>query len=705
MCCKSGFRHFNTILYVLFKKYHTFVKKVNSYKKHKKMKRLFVIFLCGMFCAAGCNKYVELGGSDEPDQPDLVIDCSASIASGTTGPLSWVLCTDGTLFISGKGEMPDYYTYSNDLPFLSIPWYECRTDVTNVIIGNNVSKIGNSAFNGCINLASVTIGNSVKIIGGKAFAGCDKLTSVKIPNSVKNIDFFAFLDCGSLTSVTIPNSVTTIGASAFLHCSSLTSVTIGNSVTTIGELAFGDCISLTEIINYQKTPQVINEYVFRSLDKNNCTLLVPTGTIEAYRVADGWKGFRKTGEIGNTGSIVTHNPNGTTGPLTWSLSADGTLVISGKGAMLDYSTESTSPWYEFRNDITKVVIGNDVSHIGSNAFYWHNNLASATIGSSVTTIGDCAFQFCYRLTEIINYQKIPQIVSEIWTMGEHWGTFGRVYKPNCTLWVLSGSVEAYRAADVWNGFHKTGVISDPSSIPPGIGGMEKHLKWVLSDDGILTISGKGNMPFYNIYGTRHSNSTHPEWYWIANSISHVVIEEGVSSISNYAFYGCGNLNTISIPSTVEYFYASTSLSFAFINVATDNPFFSSIDGVLFNKSQTVLILYPSKKQDKSYIIPDGVTFTDYPNSSGYCAYPFANCIYLTSITIPNSITNIDNLNFWYCTSLTEIIIHQATPQTIYNYTFYGVNKDKCILYVPAGSIEAYRAADGWKDFVNIKAIQ
>ena len=403
-------------------------------------------------------------------------------------------------------------------------------------------------------------------------------------------------------------------------------------------------------------------------------------------------------------SCSASQASGTTGTLTWALCTDGTLIISGKGEMPDYSIESTSPWYEFRNDITKLIIGNDVSHIGDNAFYWHNSMTSIIIGSSVTTIGDCAFQSCGRLTEIINCQKTPQIVKEIRIMGEHWGVFGGVYKPHCTLWVPAGSVEAYRSADVWSGFHKTGVIGDPSSIPTGIGGMEGPLKWVLNDDGILTISGTGDMPRYNIYGTMHSNPTHPEWYGVANSIRHVVIEEGVSSISNYAFYGCDNLNTISIPSTVEYFYASTSLSFAFIDVATDNPFFSSIDGVLFNKSQTVLILYPSKKQDKSYIIPDGVTFAEYSNSSGYCAFSFANCIYLTSITIPNSTTNIND-NFWNCTELTEIIIHQATPQTIYNNTFYGVNKDKCTLFVPAGYEEAYRAVEGWKDFVNIKAIQ
>ena len=389
--------------------------------------------------------------------------------------------------------------------------------------------------------------------------------------------------------------------------------------------------------------------------------------------------------------------NGTVENLTWSISEDGTLTISGKGAIKDFSEEETSPWYEFRNDITKVIIGNDVSHIGNNAFYWHNNLTSVVIGSSVTTIGDCAFQFCSRLTEIVNYQKTPQIVEEMRIMGEHWGVFGRLYKPNCTLWVPAGSVEAYRSADVWSGFHKTGVIGDPNSIPTGIGGKEGAVKWVLDDDGILTISGTGNMPFYNIYGTRHGQPTHPEWYWIANSILHVVIKEGVNNISYYAFWGCANIISIIIPASVTNIGSFPEC--AVINVVAGNLNYSSSDGILFNKKQTELIKYPPSKQGEAYIIPNSV--------SEIFSSAFTGNANLTSITIPNSVTIIGDNAFWNCKGLTEIINHQTTPQKIFSFNslFFGVDKEKCALFVPAGSVDSYRAADGWEEFVNIYPIQ
>ena len=169
------------------------------------------------------------------------------------------------------------------------------SNFTSITIPNSVTRIDDGTFRGCSGLTSITIPNSVTSIGVQAFYFCESLTSVNIPNSVTSIGQSAFEDCSSLTSVTIPNSVTSIGSSAFRGCSGLTSVTIGNSVTSIGLLAFyGADISI--VISLIENPfriygKIFNSRTFSKNTFNNATLYVPTGTIEKYKGADGWKDF------------------------------------------------------------------------------------------------------------------------------------------------------------------------------------------------------------------------------------------------------------------------------------------------------------------------------------------------------------------------------------------------------------------------------
>ena len=157
---------------------------------------------------------------------------AAATHSGTCGDnVTWTLDANGTLTISGKGAMADYYIFS-------VPWYDTRSQVKTVIIKNGVTSIGNCAFADCSSLTSATIPNSVTGIGNWAFFGCSSLTSATIPDSVTSIGEDAFNGCKSLTSVTIPESVTSIGDQVVVCCKSLTNVTIPKSVTRIGFGAF-----------------------------------------------------------------------------------------------------------------------------------------------------------------------------------------------------------------------------------------------------------------------------------------------------------------------------------------------------------------------------------------------------------------------------------------------------------------------------------
>lgn len=101
-----------------------------------------------------------------------------------------------------------------------------NTALTNITIPNNITSIGFSAFQECINLTSITIPNSITSIEPQTFYKCTNLTSVEIPNSVTSIGMTAFGYCSNLTSITIPDSVTQFGYYSFGYCGNLKSVTI-----------------------------------------------------------------------------------------------------------------------------------------------------------------------------------------------------------------------------------------------------------------------------------------------------------------------------------------------------------------------------------------------------------------------------------------------------------------------------------------------
>ena len=138
--------------------------------------------------------------------------------------------------------------------------YIYEDGVTEVIIPDSVTSIGDHAFSGRSFLESVVIPESVTSIGDSAFSGCFRLTSVVIPDSVISIGANAFYECDSLTSVVIPDSVISIGANAFYECVSLTSVVIPDSVISIGERAFMS--SGLETITIPDTVKEIGNFAF-----------------------------------------------------------------------------------------------------------------------------------------------------------------------------------------------------------------------------------------------------------------------------------------------------------------------------------------------------------------------------------------------------------------------------------------------------------
>lgn len=147
----------------------------------------------------------------------------------------------------GEYKMKRYIKATTSEPFIYDGTTRPPKDVTEVVVANNVTSIGDFEFADRKELTSIAIPDSVKSIGKRAFINCRSLTSITIPKGVKIIGDGAFAECRSLTSITIPNGVTSIGDGTFTHCEKLTSITIPDSVMSIGNSAFHFCKSFTSI--------------------------------------------------------------------------------------------------------------------------------------------------------------------------------------------------------------------------------------------------------------------------------------------------------------------------------------------------------------------------------------------------------------------------------------------------------------------------
>ena len=205
------------------------------------------------------------------------------------------------------------------------------TGLTSVTIPNSVTSIGYKAFEDCTGLTSVTIPDSVKRIGEYAFKGCTGLTSVIILNSVTSIGDWAFQDCIGFTSITIPNSITSIESGTFCGCTGLTSVTIPNSVTRIEKYAFSQCENIRTLFVKAKEPPALYSDAFYSIDYN-IPVVVPCGTIGAYKNAEQWNRFTNYVERAAEYNVMVLSQDSTKGVVkivqTNTCNNDTTIIVA-----------------------------------------------------------------------------------------------------------------------------------------------------------------------------------------------------------------------------------------------------------------------------------------------------------------------------------------------------------------------------------------
>ena len=310
--------------------------------------------------------------------------------------------------------------------------------------------------------------------------------------------------------------------------------------------------------------------------------------------------------------------------ITWTLSDDGTLTISGTD-MPDYYSTNNLPWFTQRSKIKKVVIKSGVTNIGRAAFaFYDSNLTSVTIPNSVTSIGYGAFGGCSGINSI----TIPNSVTSIGSLAFS-GCSGltSITIPNSVTSIGENAFSG--CSNITSADISMELYNRISYIFPNLTSIT-----VTIPDGATIIGSK------TFYGDTHLTS--------------VKIPNSVSSIGNEAFFGCSGLTSITIPSSV------TSIGEKAFSGCT------GLNSVTIPNSVTSIGY-------QAFYNCSGITSITIPNSvTSIRSSAFSGCSGITSITIPNSVTSIGSSAFSGCSALASITI-PSTMTGIGSNAFAGTS--------------------------------
>ena len=548
----------------------------------------------------------------------------------------------------------------------------------------------NGNQNNVANIVSVKIPGTVKIMGHDAFQGCEKLKTVTIEEGCSTVENGAFQECSSLMNFEFPQSVSTIGGGIFYNCTSLTSVKFPKSVDTIGTALFQNCSSLEKISYPKGTEKVLDfidctslkeieipdtvkiigdegyeEYVFRgcpSIEKitvskdnmnysdengilfnkdktkiifypsnnKNKTYTVPdtvtdisgafkcNSSLENLYISRNVNNIDKLTFLGGTSikNIYVDKDNSEYSDI------DGVLFNKEKTTLIAYPTGRTENSYTIPKGVVKIanrafrysyllenVDCSDTVEIGERSFGDCKKLKSIRFSEGLKTIGCGAFENCSELMNI----TIPNSVTQIGS--------------GC--------------------FYDTSVVN---VFYNGTSAQWNKIKTV-DEDGYIFSNHYFFNGFDDVHGFGYVNMIYSDMNNFGG-IYYTVKDDGTVKITN-----CSPDSTIiNIPNKIDG-KEVTEIDFSALHNIPDikavtaddkNKYFSSVDGVVFNKSKDTLIFFPPGKTTDNYLIPESVKKIQ--------PLAFENCIGVSGVTISKKLSRVDDKAFENCKSLKEISI-------------------------------------------------
>ena len=488
-----------------------------------------------------------------------------------------------------------------------------------------VTAIGQGAFSQR-DITSITFPNSITSIGNSAFIYCQRLDSIVLPEKLTVIGDMCFASCESLRRVVIPEGVTLIDNSAFNSCYSLDSLIIPHSVTRIEDWAFALCKGLT-YVEMSRGLTYVGRGAFGDCYALKSVLITDLSAWSMINFGD-----------------YNANPLTTTKTLKINDEEITDLIIPDDVTYIgDYAFRGCT-------NITSVTMGESVTRIGTSAFYGCKNCTSITIGENVTNIGGWAFYGCSAMTSLTSLpRKVPSTTSN---------SFDSAIKDQAILYVPSAAIEAYSSKTPWSDFYD-----------------------------IVTLNIPKHQLAYYVDGALYKSFTLEEGEYIT--------PEPAPEKEGYTFSGWSE-----IPERMPKNDVTVTGSFT---LTTKQLALDGIQYTLWVKEKTAEIVgfdvtdgFTGQVSIPSTVTKDGTSFdvTRIGDSA------FSKCENLVSITLPENLLFIGESAFYGC--MLEHVFVKNTGTHLNERSFSPASYNHTMLYIPKGSwSDAVYHGDFWR-FINIR---
>ena len=561
----------------------------------------------------------------------------------------------------------------------------------NTTIPNTVLIIGNSAFNGCINLLSITLPEGLTTIEGSAFIQCTQLSSINIPSTVTSIQSSAFRLCLAAQSITvdsdntiydsrdncnciietatnklitgcknstIPEGIVIIDANAF-ESMDISSITLPSTLTTINTGAFWNNYNLKSVTCLATTPPTVNGSNFSA---SSDTLYVPVQSLSAYQGST----------MGSKFSTVTYIPGLV---ITYSSSVD----LTGYSTWLQNNVNTLGSSYDSATQTGSIMLNYDVTKIGIGAFANCTTITELGLPKGLTEIEENAFNGCDNLLFVICEATVPP------TLGANNFT-----ADNDTLQVPKRSLSAYQNDPAWSA-----AFTTIEAIP----------------ESVVYYTATADIKAFSTWTRNNIDQTKSTWDSVTGE-GVLYFNEDVTEIGREAFISCTALTSLDFS---DAFSITTIKSGAFrycsnltsvviskyisdIQVAVTNDINPFIDcyrlvSIVVDSENTV---YDSRDNCNAIIktatntLISGCQTTVIPNTVVTTEFTcFQGQTQLTSLVIPASVTELVRNSTYDCNNLKDVYFLSTTPPTVGQYNFWA---SEDTMHVPMSAFQTYQSS-------------